>query len=293
MVRGLLAEATGDENRPWRRMILKTLAEREVLEFVDSAEGKRLALTPPLTTDHLIRTKSLPLWVDAPDYDDAEKLRGQVAQALKDYVAAYEGYFERHAAGLARRRGETRSLSAGGTDAGPGSAVRGQDGAGQPHCAGHHGAHAGGKAADRGDGRVRGARGRAPVPDGIPHAAGGQAERQRGAGAGAAGGADYGGGGSDRVGDSGEAAGGGLPGGVDGPGGRESGAADGRSENEIRRPGDRRAAGRDGGGIGAGSVWSGDPRVGRRGPGGGERGAGARGEAGGAGDGSVPASWSG
>ncbi len=101
MVRGLLAEATGDENRPWRRMILKTLAEREVLEFVDSAEGKRLALTPPLTTDHLIRTKGLPLWVDRPDYNDAEKLRGQVAEALKDYVAAYEGYFERHAAGLA------------------------------------------------------------------------------------------------------------------------------------------------------------------------------------------------
>lgn len=101
MVRGLLAQATGDENRPWRRMILTALAEREVLEFVDSAEGKRLALTPPLTTDHLIRTKSLPLWVDAPDYNDPEKLRGQLAEAIKDYVAAYDAYFERHAAGLA------------------------------------------------------------------------------------------------------------------------------------------------------------------------------------------------
>jgi rhamnulose-1-phosphate aldolase/alcohol dehydrogenase len=102
IVRGLLAQATGDENRPWRRMILKALADREVLDFVDSAEGKRLALTPPLTSDHLIRTKSLPLWVEAPDYDDLGKLRGQVAEAIKEYVAAYDAYFERHAAGLVR-----------------------------------------------------------------------------------------------------------------------------------------------------------------------------------------------
>jgi rhamnulose-1-phosphate aldolase/alcohol dehydrogenase len=100
IVRGLLAQATGDDNRPWRRMILKALADREALDFVDSAEGKRLALTPPLTTDHLIRTKSLPLWVDAPDYNDLAKLRGQIAEAIKDYVVAYEAYFEKHAAGL-------------------------------------------------------------------------------------------------------------------------------------------------------------------------------------------------
>ena len=100
MVRGLLAEATDDENRPWRRIILNALTDREVLDFVDSAEGKQLALTPPLTTDHLIRTKSLPLWVDAPDYNDLEKLCSQISSAIKDYVAAYDAYFERQAAGL-------------------------------------------------------------------------------------------------------------------------------------------------------------------------------------------------
>jgi rhamnulose-1-phosphate aldolase/alcohol dehydrogenase len=100
IVRGLLAQATGDDNRPWRRMVLKALADREALDFVDSAEGKRLALTPPLTTDHLIRTKSLPLWVDAPDYNDLAKLRGQIAEAVKDYVATYDAYFEKHAVGL-------------------------------------------------------------------------------------------------------------------------------------------------------------------------------------------------
>ena len=101
IVRGLLAQPTGDDNRPWRRMVLKTLADREVLDFVDSAEGKQLALTPPLTTDHLIRTKSLPLWVDTPEYGDLAKLRGQIAEAIKAYVAAYDEYFEKQAAGLA------------------------------------------------------------------------------------------------------------------------------------------------------------------------------------------------
>ena len=102
MVRGLLAEATGDENRPWRRVILNALTDRDVLDFVDSAEGKQLALTPPLTSDHLIRTKSLPLWVDAPDYNDLEKLRGQISGAINDYVKAYDAYFEKHAASLVR-----------------------------------------------------------------------------------------------------------------------------------------------------------------------------------------------
>jgi rhamnulose-1-phosphate aldolase/alcohol dehydrogenase len=101
IIRGLLAEATGDENRPWRRMILKALTDCEVLDFVDSAEGKQLALTPPLTSDHLIRTKGLPLWVEGPDYGDLGKLRGQVSKAIEKYVAAYDGYFARHAAGLA------------------------------------------------------------------------------------------------------------------------------------------------------------------------------------------------
>ena len=101
IVRGLLARATGDENRPWRRMILGALTDREVLNFVDSAEGKKLALSPPLTSDHLIRTKGLPMWVDAPDFNDPEKLRGQIAKAITEYVAAYDAYFERHSAGLA------------------------------------------------------------------------------------------------------------------------------------------------------------------------------------------------
>jgi NAD(P)-dependent dehydrogenase (short-subunit alcohol dehydrogenase family) len=106
ILRGLLAQPSGNADQPYRRVILQPLVNREVLDFVDAERGREIALTPPLTSDHLIRTKAWPLWIDAPDYDDADKLRGQISQAIQEYAAAYDAYVERHAArlpgGLAR-----------------------------------------------------------------------------------------------------------------------------------------------------------------------------------------------
>ena len=96
ILRGLLALPTGDADRPFRRVILRSLITQEMLDFLDSEGGKDIALTPPLTTDHLIRTKALPLWIDAPQYDDGEKLRKQLSAALADYQGRYDTYFERH-----------------------------------------------------------------------------------------------------------------------------------------------------------------------------------------------------
>jgi rhamnose utilization protein RhaD (predicted bifunctional aldolase and dehydrogenase)/NAD(P)-dependent dehydrogenase (short-subunit alcohol dehydrogenase family) len=98
LVRGLLAEPSGNADRPWRRVILQPLIDQETLSFVDSDRGKQIALSPPLTSDHLIRTKALPLWLDDPAYDDPVKLRGQLATALQDYKTAYKAYAERCAA---------------------------------------------------------------------------------------------------------------------------------------------------------------------------------------------------
>ena len=100
ILRGMLAAASGDADRPHRRVILRPLISREALDFVDSDRGKALALTPPLTSDHLIRTKPLPLWVDAPPYDDPDRLREQLRLAIADYAADYDAYVERHAARL-------------------------------------------------------------------------------------------------------------------------------------------------------------------------------------------------
>jgi rhamnose utilization protein RhaD (predicted bifunctional aldolase and dehydrogenase)/NAD(P)-dependent dehydrogenase (short-subunit alcohol dehydrogenase family) len=100
VVRGLLAIPSGELDRPWRRVILQSLIDRETLDFVDSDRGKQMALTPPLTSDHLIRTKALPLWLDNPAYSDPQKLRQQLSTALQDYTSAYRAYVERYSARL-------------------------------------------------------------------------------------------------------------------------------------------------------------------------------------------------
>jgi rhamnose utilization protein RhaD (predicted bifunctional aldolase and dehydrogenase)/NAD(P)-dependent dehydrogenase (short-subunit alcohol dehydrogenase family) len=96
LVRGLLAKPTGDPDRPWKRVILQPLINRGVLDFVDSDRGREMALTPPLTSDHLIRTKSLYLWIEKPQYDDIEKLREQFSTAIREYAAAYDAYIEKY-----------------------------------------------------------------------------------------------------------------------------------------------------------------------------------------------------
>jgi rhamnose utilization protein RhaD (predicted bifunctional aldolase and dehydrogenase)/NAD(P)-dependent dehydrogenase (short-subunit alcohol dehydrogenase family) len=101
VVRGLLAAPSGDPDRPHRRVILRPLVDRAVLDFVDSDRGRELALTPTLTADHLIRTKALPLWVDAPAWDDAATLRAQLAAAVGEYVERYQAYLARYAAASA------------------------------------------------------------------------------------------------------------------------------------------------------------------------------------------------
>jgi len=96
VIRGLMAQPTGVPDLPWERVILQPLIRRDILNFVDSDRGKRLALTPPLTADHLIRTKSLYMWVDNPSYDDPVAFRDQFSRAIRKYAAAYDAYIKKH-----------------------------------------------------------------------------------------------------------------------------------------------------------------------------------------------------
>jgi len=100
VLRGLLAIPTEDADRPYRRFVLQPLTKGDVLDLVDSNRGKEIAMSPPLTSDHLIRTKAFPLWIDAPPYDDEEEIRKRMANAIADYARRYTNYFERHAARL-------------------------------------------------------------------------------------------------------------------------------------------------------------------------------------------------
>jgi rhamnose utilization protein RhaD (predicted bifunctional aldolase and dehydrogenase)/NAD(P)-dependent dehydrogenase (short-subunit alcohol dehydrogenase family) len=79
-LRGALAEATGDPDRPWRRVVLRSASDPETLGDL-AALDRESAETPPLTADHLIRTGARPLWLEV----DAD-LAG--ADALRDRIPA-------------------------------------------------------------------------------------------------------------------------------------------------------------------------------------------------------------
>jgi rhamnose utilization protein RhaD (predicted bifunctional aldolase and dehydrogenase)/NAD(P)-dependent dehydrogenase (short-subunit alcohol dehydrogenase family) len=96
-VRGLLAIPSGDPDRPWIRSIVQPLISRDILNFVDSDRGREIALTPPLTADHLIRTKPFYLWIENPEFDDPHALSKQFSDAIRKYAADYDAYIERHA----------------------------------------------------------------------------------------------------------------------------------------------------------------------------------------------------
>jgi NAD(P)-dependent dehydrogenase (short-subunit alcohol dehydrogenase family) len=91
-------------------VVLRALTSPEVLRVVDAEGAKDLALTPPLTSDHLIRTKALPLWIDRPRYDDSAALAEQVRGAVTGYAEGYKAYLERHASRLAAGLGRIDAL---------------------------------------------------------------------------------------------------------------------------------------------------------------------------------------
>jgi NAD(P)-dependent dehydrogenase (short-subunit alcohol dehydrogenase family) len=78
-------------------VIVLPLVTPEVLAFVDGEGGQAAALTPPLTSDHLIRTKALPLWIDSPAYQDQTALAEQIRAGVRRYAADYQEYLARHA----------------------------------------------------------------------------------------------------------------------------------------------------------------------------------------------------
>lgn len=82
-LRGALAIGTEDPDHPFQRFVLRPLIEPEILAMLESSAIHKILVSAPLTTDHLIRTKPLPLWIESPE---------QMETALEDYRQAYQQY---------------------------------------------------------------------------------------------------------------------------------------------------------------------------------------------------------
>lgn len=96
LLRGLLAEPTGDEDQPHRRPILTWRSNEAIQAFVNSQEAAVLAAAGPLTSDHVIRTKPKPLHFPEPNWSDREALVRQLAEAVEAYRQDYSTYVREH-----------------------------------------------------------------------------------------------------------------------------------------------------------------------------------------------------
>jgi len=94
ILRGILAGQP--QGHPYNRFILMPMLDKNTLEFVGSKFGREMAQTPPITTDYLIRTKTFPLWIDNPNYDDINVIRKQILDAIAEYKSGYDKYYKRH-----------------------------------------------------------------------------------------------------------------------------------------------------------------------------------------------------
>lgn len=101
ILRGLLAEPSGNDDVPYRRLLLDWRATDEVLAFVNSAEAATLAASGPLTPDHVIRTKPFALHLADPTWSDLAQLRRQLTEAVAEFTKRYEAYVREHANGRA------------------------------------------------------------------------------------------------------------------------------------------------------------------------------------------------
>ncbi|MHC4432820.1 MAG: SDR family NAD(P)-dependent oxidoreductase [Planctomycetota bacterium] len=87
IVRGLLAEATGEPDMPYDPVILKSLTSEEAIDFAGSAENAEAACYPaPLT-----KGQRPPLFTDAVDLSGpGEELREQLSRAVSDFSSRYK-----------------------------------------------------------------------------------------------------------------------------------------------------------------------------------------------------------
>ena len=98
VVRGALAVASGDPDRPWRRVVLEHRSSDEILHFAAAEQGPELAASAPITPDHVIRTKGAYLFVERPPYGSLEAFRTRLREAVDTYRTRYAEYFARCAA---------------------------------------------------------------------------------------------------------------------------------------------------------------------------------------------------
>ncbi len=99
VLRGILLRACADANQAPGKAIVVPLVSPEVLAILGGERAQELLVSPPLTSDHLIRTKPLPLWFELPEPADSAAVAASLRQAIDTYGQNYRAYVERNGKG--------------------------------------------------------------------------------------------------------------------------------------------------------------------------------------------------
>ncbi|NOR66107.1 MAG: hypothetical protein GQ528_01970 [Woeseiaceae bacterium] len=86
IIRGLLAEPTGEPDMPYEPVIVKSLTNKEAVDFAGFAKNAQAQCYPaPLT-----KGQKPPLFPDAVDVNGpVDELRKQLSQAVSDYSSRH------------------------------------------------------------------------------------------------------------------------------------------------------------------------------------------------------------
>jgi rhamnose utilization protein RhaD (predicted bifunctional aldolase and dehydrogenase)/NAD(P)-dependent dehydrogenase (short-subunit alcohol dehydrogenase family) len=97
ILRGLIALPAKEGGREAaQRFVFEFRTSPEILAYVGGKEIDRYSQQGPVTPDHAIRTKGVPLVVPAPEAGKLDAFKAGAKAALDKFVADYHAYFQRH-----------------------------------------------------------------------------------------------------------------------------------------------------------------------------------------------------
>ena len=97
ILRGLISLPAKDGGREAaQRFVFEFRTNPGILAYVGGKEIARYSQQGPVTPDHAIRTKGVPLVVPSPEADKLDTFKKDAKAALDKFVADYHAYFQRH-----------------------------------------------------------------------------------------------------------------------------------------------------------------------------------------------------
>lgn len=100
-IRGILSPLKENPDFPFEKRTLRLLCTEDILELLNSEQGREILSNPPLTPDYPIRIRIRPLWMNVSVNETADSLHEKLGHEVQTYVREYRSYLDRQNAATA------------------------------------------------------------------------------------------------------------------------------------------------------------------------------------------------